>query len=80
MIAVGTIGLVTAFVGSMICLLVAIANMFRAVHYRKDGVPLFRRWYENPINILFRPGDLTAQGLAARRGSFTGLPASYFVC
>jgi hypothetical protein len=77
--AAGGILCFIAVVGVFVCWLVGMINMFRAVCYCKEGVPLFRHWYGSPFNILFRPDDLTDQGLAARRWFFRGF-AGFILC
>jgi hypothetical protein len=53
-------------------------NAILMVRRRKPGVPLCRDW-SSPYNIVFRPNDLTASGLRARRNLIFGF-LGWFVC
>jgi hypothetical protein len=77
--ALGYLGFVGACICAVICWFIAAINMFRTVAYRKPGVPLFPHWWESPFNILFRPSQLTARGLEARRWCFYGV-VGFLVC
>jgi hypothetical protein len=75
----GWIGVVAAFVGTFVCWFIALINMFRTLAHRKPGVAIWPHWWESPFNILFRPEELTARGLVARRWCFFGV-AGFLAC
>jgi hypothetical protein len=70
--AMAGIVFVAAFVAAVVSWFVAAVSMFRMVANRKEGVPLFPAWYESPVNLVFRPRNLTDRGLSARRWLFYG--------
>ena len=65
--------------GATACWLISAVNMHRMVVHRKPGVPMYRRLWANPFNIMFRPGDLTEKGLRARNLILVGA-VGFFVC
>jgi hypothetical protein len=71
--AVTNIVIGIACLGAFASWLVCAINMFRMVANRREDVALFRKWYENPFNVIFRPGDLTDRGLEARRRCLYGM-------
>ena len=62
-----------------ICWLLIAVNAILMIRRRKSGVPLMRSMLGSPANIIFRPEDLTEDGLRARRRTIwacVGLVAS----
>ncbi|MCE9546572.1 MAG: hypothetical protein K8T25_13780 [Planctomycetia bacterium] len=64
--AIGLLGVMTTTVGVFAFGTMAVMNMFRTTHHRKEGVPLYPR-LGSRFNLLFRPSQLTDRGLAARK-------------
>lgn len=76
---VGLVAMVAVVCAGFYFVIIATVNMFRAVANRKEGVPLFPRWWIGPFTILVRPHQLTERGLAARRRVMYGT-IGFFVC
>lgn len=76
---VSTLSFVAACMSGIACGLVSLINLFRFAANRKPGAPLFPKWYSGPFSYVYRPADLTARGLAARRLYFYGL-GGFVVC
>ena len=49
------------------CLTGIVIHSILVVRHRKPGYPLFPNWYAGPFSHLFRPHNLTDQGLQSRR-------------
>ena len=65
---------------ALACWLSGLINMIRTIDLRKAGLPFTPSRWESAGNWLFRPTDLTPEGLVARRRCFLSFLGFLLCC